>query len=101
MTLIYVVSRAKLARRRDVMTIRKKLAVMVCMGFVVIVLGACKQEGPAERTGREIDEAAEKLGEAVEKKGPSERAGESIDDAVNNAGEALEEAGEKVKKATD
>jgi hypothetical protein len=94
-------SHAKPARRRDVMTIHKKLAVMVCMGFMVIVLEACKQEGPAERTGREIDEAAEKLGEAVEKKGPLERAGEKMDNAVDNAGEALEETGEKAKKATD
>jgi len=83
------------------MTIHKKLAVMVCMGFVVIALGACKQEGPAERTGRKIDEAAEKLGEAVEKKGPMERAGEKMDNAVDNTGEALEEAGEKTKKATE
>jgi hypothetical protein len=96
-----VLSHVKPIRRLGVMTIYKKLAVMVCMGFVVIVLGACKQEGPAERTGREIDEAAEKLGEAVEKKGPLERAGENMDNAVDNAGEALEEAGEKTKKATE
>ena len=83
------------------MTICKKLAVMVCMGSVVVVLGACKQEGPAERTGRKIDEAAEKLGEAVEKKGPLERAGENMDNAVDDAGEAIEEAGEKAKKATE
>jgi hypothetical protein len=96
-----VLSHVKPIRRLGVMTICKKLAVMVCMGFVVIVLGACKQEGPAERTGREIDEAAEKLGEAVEKKGPLERAGENMDNAVDNAGEALEEAGEKAKKPTE
>jgi hypothetical protein len=83
------------------MTIHKKLAVMVCTGFVVVVLGACEQEGPAERTGRKIDEAAEKLGEAVEKKGPLERAGENMDNVVNDTGEALEEAGEKAKKATE
>jgi hypothetical protein len=83
------------------MTSYKKLAVMMCTGFVVMILGACKQEGPAERTGRKIDEAAEKLGEAVEKKGPMERAGESMDNAVDNTGEALEEAGEKAKKATE
>jgi hypothetical protein len=96
-----VLSHVKPIRRLGVMRIYKKLAVMVCMGFVVIVLGACKQEGPAERTGREIDEAAEKLGEAVEKKGPLERAGENMDNAVDNAGEALEEAGEKAKKPTE
>lgn len=83
------------------MMIHKKLAAMLCIGFVVIALGTCKQEGPAERTGREIDEAAEKLGEAVEKKGPLEHAGEKMDSAIDNAGEALEEAGEKAKRATE
>lgn len=83
------------------MRIYKKLAVTLCMGSLVITLGACKQEGPAERTGRKIDEAAKNLGEAVEKKGPLERAGESMDNAVDNAGEALEEAGDRAKKATE
>ena len=45
------------------------------MGLVVLVLGGCKPEGPAERTGKEIDKATEKLGEVVEEKGPVERAG--------------------------
>jgi hypothetical protein len=83
------------------MTIYKELAAIVCIGLVVIALGACKPEGPAERTGRKIDEAAEKLGDAVEKKGPLERAGEKMDNAADNAGEALEEAGEKAKRATE
>jgi len=83
------------------MRIYKGLAATVCIGFVVISLGACKPEGPAERTGRKIDEAAEKLGEAVEKKGPLERAGEKMDNAVDNADEALDEAGEKAKRATE
>jgi hypothetical protein len=79
----------------------KRFSLALCMGLVLLVLGGCKPEGPAERAGKEIDKTTEKLGEVVEKKGPMERAGEKIDKAVDNAGEALEEAGDKAKKATE
>jgi hyperosmotically inducible protein len=79
----------------------KRFSLALCMGLVLLVLGSCKPEGPAERAGKEIDKTTEKLGEVVEKKGPMERAGEKIDKAVDNAGEALEEAGDKAKKATE
>lgn len=81
--------------------IHKKLSVVLCTGLVVIALAGCKQEGPAERAGKELDEAAEKLGEAVEKRGPLERAGEKMDNAVDDAKEALEDAGEKAQRATE
>jgi hypothetical protein len=83
------------------MTIHKKLSAVLCAGLLVLTLGGCKQEGPAERAGKELDEAAEKLGEAVEKRGPLERAGEKMDNAVDDAKEALEETGETAKKATE
>lgn len=76
------------------MAIYKRLSTVLCAGLVVMVLGGCKQEGPAERAGKDIDEAAERLGEALEKKDPVERAGEQID-------EAIEKARDKVEKATD
>jgi len=79
----------------------KRFSLAFCIGLVVLILGGCQKEGPAERAGKEIDEAAERLGEAVEKKGPVERAGEKIDNAVEDAGEALEETGDKVKKSTE
>ena len=49
------------------MTISKKLSTVVCAGLVVLVLGGCEQEGPAERAGEQIDEAIEKAGDKVEK----------------------------------
>lgn len=76
------------------MAIYKKLSMVFCAGLVVMALGGYKEEGPAERAGKEIDEAAERLGEALEKEGPVERAGEKID-------EAIEKAGDKLEKATD
>lgn len=33
------------------------------------VLGACEQEGPMERAGEQVDQAAEETGEAVEEAG--------------------------------
>ena len=81
--------------------INKRLATVLCMGLVVMALGGCEREGPAERAGKEIDKTAEKLGEVSEKKGPAERAGEKVDEAVKDAGEALEEAGDQAKKATE
>lgn len=40
-------------------------------------IGGCKEEGPAERAGKKIDEAAEKAGNAVED------AGDKVKDAVD------------------
>jgi peptidoglycan hydrolase CwlO-like protein len=79
----------------------KRFSLKLCIGLVILILGGCQQEGPAERAGKEIDEATEKLGEVVKEKGPVERAGEKIDNAVEDVGEALEETGDKVKKSTE
>ena len=44
---------------------------------LIATLAACqKQEGPAERAGKEVDKAAENVGQQLEK------AGESIQDAA-------------------
>jgi hypothetical protein len=80
------------------MSMYRKLSLAVCAGLFVVTLGGCEREGPAERTGKEIDKAVEDLTKA---KGPAERAGEKIDKAVEEAGEALEKAGEKTRKATE
>jgi hypothetical protein len=49
------------------MSISKKLLFTLWAGVVVIGLVGCKQEGPAERAGKTIDEAVEKTGEQIEK----------------------------------
>lgn len=55
--------------------IKSIVAVLVLGGLVVGVSG-CKKEGPMERTGKEIDKAAEKTGDKIE------QAGDKIKDAV-------------------
>lgn len=49
--------------------------------FLALGLAACEREGPAERAGENIDEAAEDAGEAVD--------------------DAMEEAEDEVEDATD
>lgn len=51
-------------------------AVVVMSALVAALLGCQKQEGPAERAGKEVDKAGEKVGQQIEK------AGESIKDAA-------------------
>lgn len=59
------------------MTIGKSISATLAMGALLAVLAGCqKQEGPAERAGKEVDKAADKAGQQIEK------AGQSIQDAA-------------------
>jgi predicted small lipoprotein YifL len=49
---------------------RRFLMVMV-FGMTIGVLAGCEQEGPMERAGEQVDQAAEETGEAVEDVGES------------------------------
>lgn len=49
---------------------------MVIGVFLASASGCQKQEGPAERAGKEVDKAADKVGQTIEK------AGTSIQDAA-------------------
>lgn len=52
----------------------------LAVGILVVMLTGCqKQEGPAERAGKEVDKAVEKTGQQIEK------AGEKIEDAAKDA----------------
>lgn len=46
-------------------------------GAFILALPACDRQGPAERTGEQIDKAAEKAGDKLEE------AGDKVKDAVN------------------
>ena len=49
----------------------------MCIRDRLVALSGCqKQEGPAEKAGKEMDKAAEKVGQQIEK------AGEAIQDAA-------------------
>ncbi len=57
--------------------------------FLTISAAACANEGPVERAGKKLDDAADNVSEGespFKKKGAAERVGESIDEAVGNDG---------------
>lgn len=59
----------------------KNVMTALTLGALLAGLSACqKQEGPAERAGKAMDNAVEKAGEKIEK------AGEKIQDAAKDAG---------------
>lgn len=59
---------------------RKKVAIVLVAGMLVAGLSGCKkEEGPAERAGKALDNAVQKAGEKVE------QAGEKIQDAAKDA----------------
>ena len=48
----------------------------MAVALIAVLAGCQKQEGPAERAGKEVDKAAENVGQQIEK------VGESIQDAA-------------------
>ena len=49
---------------------KKTVSAALMMGALLVVLSGCqKQEGPAERAGKEVDKATEKAGQQIEKTG--------------------------------
>jgi hypothetical protein len=66
------------------------------IGVLVFVLAlgvGCREEGAAEKAGRKLDEAVEKLKHPDE--GPLEKLGRKTDEAFDAAKEAIEDAGER------
>ncbi len=45
---------------------------------------SCREKGPAEKAGEKLDNAAEKVKDAVDPAGPVEKAGEKVDKALGN-----------------
>lgn len=72
----------------------------VALIALILGLGACDREGPAERAGEKADEVVQSAAEAFDRKGAAERAGEKMDEMVDQAGETLEKAGDKTKEKT-
>lgn len=70
---------------------RSSAAVMAMA--LLVALSACqKQEGPAEKAGKEIDTAVEKAGEKVNE------AGQKVGQEVEKAGEKIQDAAKRDKK---
>ncbi|MBK7564102.1 conserved exported hypothetical protein [Candidatus Propionivibrio aalborgensis] len=59
------------------MKLVKTVSAALFVSALLVALSGCqKQEGPAEKAGKEMDKAAEKVGQQIEK------AGEAIQDAA-------------------
>lgn len=58
----------------------ERAVILLATGVLMAGLSACKkEEGPAERAGKSVDNAVQKAGEKIEK------AGEKIQDAAKEA----------------
>jgi hypothetical protein len=65
----------------------KPALIMIMMVLGAAVVGCESSEGPAERAGKQIDQA-------------TEQAGDTIDHAVEKAGEKIEETGDTIREET-
>ena len=65
---------------------RQKLALALVIAACALTLTACpeKKKGPVQKAGETIDEAAEKVGDAINPKGPAEKAGREVDKALED-----------------
>ena len=55
----------------------KTLGTAILMGVVLIALSGCMKEGPAEKAGKSLDDAADSVGDHIDD------AGDAIQDAVD------------------
>ncbi|MBS0002433.1 MAG: hypothetical protein KFF45_05095 [Thioalkalivibrio sp.] len=62
--------------------------ILAGLAILPLVLAGCGNQGPAEETGEDIDQAAEEMQEQAE-------------EGTEEAMEAVEEAGDQVEEATD
>ncbi len=63
---------------------RRSLLIAAC-SLMVAGLTACHQEGPAEKTGKSLDNASKSVSDTLDPpKGPAQSAGRSVDRALGN-----------------
>ncbi|MBC8003335.1 MAG: hypothetical protein H7X97_12180 [Opitutaceae bacterium] len=63
---------------------KSPLLILLCLFPFVAAVVSCREKGPAEKVGESMDDAADKIKDAVEPKGPVEKAGEKVDKALDN-----------------
>lgn len=61
---------------------KKTLIISACLLPLLGAMTSCEKKGPAEEMGEKLDNAGEKMKDAVEPKGPVEKAGEKVDNAL-------------------
>ena len=81
--------------------------ILAAVAAAALTAGCEQQPGPAEKVGKQIDQAVEKAGEktkaaveTVEQKTATavEKTGNYTGEEMKEAGQALEQAGEKLQK---
>lgn len=65
-------------------TMKLSLLASLCLVPFVTSVVSCKPKGPAEKAGEGMDNAVEKVKDAVDPKGPAEKAGEKVDKALGH-----------------
>ena len=73
------------------MRIRMAATLLVSAVLVTVAMG-CREEGPAEKFGRKVDDATGQASDAVD------RAGDRAGNAGDRAGDAIDRAADKAKK---
>jgi hypothetical protein len=77
-------------------TLRLRIALAAALAVGAF---ACKEEGPAEKVGRKLDDAVEKLRRGDE--GAVEKAGRKMDEALEDAEGEIDELREKAADAIE
>ena len=75
---------------------RSHFASLALIALLAAASGACKEEGPAEKAGRKMDEAVDKLLHPNE--GAVERAGRKMDEALEDAKDDLKDGIEDLRE---
>ncbi|WP_018123162.1 hypothetical protein [Desulfovibrio oxyclinae] len=60
------------------MKILKKFVYVLCLLAFFAVAFGCEQEGPAEKAGKQVDQAIEEAGDSIEE------AGDKLEESVDN-----------------
>ena len=75
----------------------KTYATTILAALAVVVTTGCEQQpGPAEKAGKQIDQAVEKAGQKTA--AAAEKVEKYTEEKVKEAGQAIEKAGEKLQK---
>lgn len=60
------------------------LCALALVVAAALSVGACQKEGSGQKAGEAIDNAKDKVSDALNPKGPAEKAGRSVDRATGN-----------------
>ena len=59
-----------------------RFSVLIVAAATTLALTACHQEGPAERAGKNLDNAGQSISDTLNPPGPAESAGRKVDRAL-------------------